>query len=219
VFYYFGNDGDGGDDDDANDDDNQEDDETNDDDEETDSDRTESDRIEIPIFSQSSIEYYEEEREKEKIDGEKKMMRGDAHVTLTPVIDTQKTDEQVQSSSVSSDFTSKIQNLENPSPADNEIASLMDTTAKKPTSTPTTSEATTIVRALLDFAYVFRFKDRVTNMERDLSELKQVDQYAQAISLIPATVDRYMDNKLGEAIYKAIQSHNAECIEEAQAEK
>ncbi|GJS09378.1 hypothetical protein Tco_0366174 [Tanacetum coccineum] len=71
--------------------------------------------------------------------------------------------------------------------------------------TPTTSEATTVVPALLDFASVFRFNDRVTNLERDLSELKQVDQYAQAISLIPAIIDRYMDNKLGEAIHEAIQ--------------
>ncbi|GJU60093.1 hypothetical protein Tco_1237859 [Tanacetum coccineum] len=46
----------------------------------------------------------------------------DAHVTLTPVLDTQKTDERVQSSSVSSDLTSKLLNLKNPS-----IASLMVT--------------------------------------------------------------------------------------------
>nr|GEX68984.1 hypothetical protein [Tanacetum cinerariifolium] len=50
-------------------------------------------------------------------------------------------------------------------------------------------------------------------------ELKQVDQYAQAISLIPAIMDRYMDNKLGEAIFKVIQSHNVKCKEEAQDEK
>ncbi|GKC79537.1 hypothetical protein Tco_1130311 [Tanacetum coccineum] len=37
--------------------------------------------------------------------------------------------EQQQSSSVSSDFTSKLLNLENPSPADNEIASLLETSA------------------------------------------------------------------------------------------
>ncbi|GKF52746.1 hypothetical protein Tco_0159656, partial [Tanacetum coccineum] len=54
----------------------------------------------------------------------------DAHVTLTPVLDTQKTDEHVQSSFVSSDFTSKLLNLENPSLADTEIASLMDATAR-----------------------------------------------------------------------------------------
>ncbi|GKA01607.1 hypothetical protein Tco_0674272, partial [Tanacetum coccineum] len=85
-----------------------------------------------------------------------------------------------------------------------------------PTPTPTTSKATTAVPALPDFASVFRFNDRVTNLERDLSEMKQVDHYAQSISLIPAIMDRYMDNKLGEAIHKAIKSHNAECRKEAQ---
>ncbi|GKF74706.1 hypothetical protein Tco_0221038, partial [Tanacetum coccineum] len=54
----------------------------------------------------------------------------DAHVTLTTVHDTQKTDGTMQSSSVSSDFTSKLLNLKNPSPTDNEIASLMDTTVR-----------------------------------------------------------------------------------------
>ncbi|GKE92213.1 hypothetical protein Tco_1573308 [Tanacetum coccineum] len=49
--------------------------------------------------------------------------------------------------------------------------------------------------------------------------MKQVDQYAQAISYIPAIVDRYINNKLGEVIHKAILSHNAECREKAQAEK
>nr|GEV88093.1 hypothetical protein [Tanacetum cinerariifolium] len=54
----------------------------------------------------------------------------DAHVTLTPVLNTQKIDEPLQSSYVSSYFTSKILNLENPSLADNKIASLMDTTVR-----------------------------------------------------------------------------------------
>ncbi|GKD64209.1 hypothetical protein Tco_1306317, partial [Tanacetum coccineum] len=60
----------------------------------------------------------------------------DAHVTLTPVLDTQKTNEHVQSSFVSSDFTSKLLNLENPSLADTEIASLMDATARHATEIP-----------------------------------------------------------------------------------
>ncbi|GJX00995.1 hypothetical protein Tco_0184908 [Tanacetum coccineum] len=60
----------------------------------------------------------------------------DAHVTLTPVLDTQKADEPVQSSSISSNFTSKLRNLENPSPADNEIASLMETLARHATTIP-----------------------------------------------------------------------------------
>nr|GEU66199.1 hypothetical protein [Tanacetum cinerariifolium] len=113
----------------------------------------------------------------------------------------------------------KLLNLENVSPDVKEIASLIDTATipppppffnplsqqATPTPTPTTSEATTIVPTLPDFASEFIFNDRVTNLERDLFQLKQVDQYAQAISLIPAIMDRYMDNKLDEAIHKAIQ--------------
>ncbi|GJT58255.1 hypothetical protein Tco_0993309 [Tanacetum coccineum] len=144
-----------------------------------------------------------------------KQVEEDAHVTLTPVLDIQITDEPVQSSSVSSDFTRKLLNLENPSLADNEIASLMDTTVRHeepgsqtsplytipitvvfeityvcittiplpppffnpplqqatPTLTPTTSEATTSFPLLLDFSYVFKFNDRVTNWEKDLSAI------------------------------------------------
>ncbi|GJT98539.1 hypothetical protein Tco_1094057 [Tanacetum coccineum] len=173
----------------------------------------------------------------------------DAHVTLTPVLDTQKADEPVQISSVSSNFTSKLLNLENPSLADNEIASLMETSARHAmkvpentsgftttipppppffnpllqqatlTLTPTTSEATTSFPLLLDFSSIFRFTDRVTNLEKDLSEIKQVDHYAQALSSIPAIVDRYMDNKLREAINKSILAYNLDCRQEAQDEK
>nr|GEU70866.1 hypothetical protein [Tanacetum cinerariifolium] len=53
----------------------------------------------------------------------------DAHVTLTPVLDAQKTGGLTQSSFVSSDITSKLLSLANLSSPDNEIASLMDTTA------------------------------------------------------------------------------------------
>ncbi|GKA28233.1 hypothetical protein Tco_0714401 [Tanacetum coccineum] len=60
----------------------------------------------------------------------------DAHVTLTPVIEAQKANKPVQSSSVSFDFTSKLLNLENPSPADNEIASLLETSAHHATAIP-----------------------------------------------------------------------------------
>ncbi|GKA41210.1 hypothetical protein Tco_0733803 [Tanacetum coccineum] len=74
-----------------------------------------------------------------------------------------------------------------------------------PTPTPTTSEATTLFPTLPDFSSVFKFNDRVTKLETDLSKAKQVDQYAQAISFIPAIVDYYINNKLGETIHKAIQ--------------
>ncbi|GKD49736.1 hypothetical protein Tco_1278712 [Tanacetum coccineum] len=75
------------------------------------------------------------------------------------------------------------------------------------TPTPTATEATTSFPALLDFSSVFKFNDRVTNLEKDLSELKQVNQYAKALSFIPAIVDAYLGSKLGDAIKAAVQSH------------
>nr|GEZ52129.1 hypothetical protein [Tanacetum cinerariifolium] len=108
----------------------------------------------------------------------------DAHVTLTLALEIKNTDEPIQSSSVSFEFTSKFLNLENPSPANNEIALLMETSAR---------QATEFLKSHLVLLKLF------------LHHL--------------TILDRYMDNKLGEAIHKAIQSHNAECIKEAQVEK
>nr|GEZ37058.1 hypothetical protein [Tanacetum cinerariifolium] len=169
----------------------------------------------------------------------------------------------MQSSSISSDFTNKLLNFENASPAKNEIASSMDTTIHHeepssqttslyivpitvilkitsvfittippplpllnplsqqatPTPTQTASEVTTLFPTLPDFSSVFKFNDGVTNLESDMSEMKQFNRYAQAISFILAILDHYIDNKLGAAIQQAIKSHTTECREEALAEK
>ncbi|GJW01067.1 hypothetical protein Tco_1556318 [Tanacetum coccineum] len=113
----------------------------------------------------------------------------DAHMTLTTVHDTQKTKGLMQSSFVSSDFTKKLLNFENVSPSNNEIASLMNTIVRHEEPS--------------DFSSIFKFNDRVTKLETGLSEMKQVNQYAQAIYSIHAIIDHYIDNKLGEAIHKA----------------
>ncbi|GKB43043.1 hypothetical protein Tco_0887985 [Tanacetum coccineum] len=100
-----------------------------------------------------------------------------------------KADEPVQSSSVSSEFTSKLLNLENPSPANNEIASLMETSARHATTVPENASGFTTT-----IPPPPQFNDRVTNMEKDMSEIKQVDQEeAQAkkreyIELVDSTV-------------------------------
>nr|GFC47915.1 hypothetical protein [Tanacetum cinerariifolium] len=88
-----------------------------------------------------------------------------------------------------------------------------------PTLTPITYEPSTSFPVLPNFSSVFKFNERVTSLEKDLLEMKQVDQYAKSLSLIPSIVDRYMDNKLGEAINNAIQAHIFYCREEAQAGK
>nr|GEV30058.1 retrovirus-related Pol polyprotein from transposon TNT 1-94 [Tanacetum cinerariifolium] len=240
------NDSKGENDNDANDDHNQEDDDTYDDNEETDK------KIDD-----------EETMDEEEDDEVTKELYNDVNVNLgnrdADMIDPN----QVQSSSVFLEFTSKLLNLENPSLADNEIASLMETTVlhkeprsytsylytvpvtatpdvtsvftttihpsppffnplpqqATPTLTPTTSEATTSFPSLSDFSSLFTLNDRVTNLEKDLSEIKQVDEYAQALSSILAIVDCYINNKLGETVQKAIVEHNLESREEAQAEK
>ncbi|GJU95681.1 hypothetical protein Tco_1320437 [Tanacetum coccineum] len=238
-----GDDDDGNDSNDDDDDDNQEGDDTNDDDEETDSDRTDSDIIKTHVLNQSNTEYYEEEEEKindeETMDDEEddevtKELYKDVNVNLgnedTEMTNADqggseqhnKADEPVQSSFVSSDFTSKLLNLENPSPADNEITSLMETSNRHATTIlEITSGFTTTIQIVMQrqFLKSHLFNDRVTNLEKDLSEIKQVDQYAQALSSIPTIVDRYIDNKVGEAINKAIQAHNLDCRQEAQDEK
>ncbi|GJS68211.1 hypothetical protein Tco_1097530 [Tanacetum coccineum] len=67
-----------------------------------------------------------------------KELYGDVNVNLgnddIEMID--KVDEPVQSSSVSSEFTSKLLNLKNLSLVDNEIASLMETSARYATAIP-----------------------------------------------------------------------------------
>ncbi|GKC33620.1 hypothetical protein Tco_1046004 [Tanacetum coccineum] len=138
------------------DDDKQEGDDTNDDNEETDNTKiTNADQgasEQQNVSQESGFEQVEE----------------DAHVTLTLVLDTQKADELVQSSSVSSDFTSKLLNLVNPSPVDNEC--FIDGNLSP------SCYVTTSFPSLLDFSSVFRFNDRVTNLENDQSEIKQVAQ-------------------------------------------
>ncbi|GKE42083.1 hypothetical protein Tco_1469367, partial [Tanacetum coccineum] len=144
-------------------------DDDSDDNDESDDERTKSDRDEIPDPNKTNEEHDEEEEEyddefnieeDEKMDEEEddevtkelykdsgyEQEEEDAHVTLTPVLDTQKTGGPTQRSFVSFDFTSKLLNLDNPSPTDNEIASLMDTTTHHATSIPeiTSSFTTTI---------------------------------------------------------------------------
>nr|GEU73487.1 hypothetical protein [Tanacetum cinerariifolium] len=173
-------------------------DDDSDDNDESDDKRTESNNDEIPDPNKSNEEHDEEEeyvdefniKEDEKIDEEEddevtkelykdsrfEQEEEDAHVTLTHVLDTQKTEGPTQRSSVSSDSTSKLLNLDNPSHTNTMIASLMDTTVHHeitsattvpppppffiplqqeatPTPTPTTSEATASFTYLLNFAY------------------------------------------------------------------
>nr|GEU33234.1 hypothetical protein [Tanacetum cinerariifolium] len=133
----------------------------------------------------------------------------DAHVTLTPVLGTQKADESVQSSYVSSDFTSKLLNLENPSLADNKISSLTKTPVPHTTSFPEFTSGFTTTTPL---------PPSVSSLESKIAELKQTNQFAVAVSLISGIVDKYLASKMKEAVSVPVQLQTNKLKEEAQAE-
>ncbi|GKE74418.1 hypothetical protein Tco_1536459, partial [Tanacetum coccineum] len=66
---------------------------------------------------------------------------------------------------------------------------------QKSTSTsPPTTEATNLKSVLLDFASVFQFNNRVTKLEKDVSELKKDDPLKTQVT---ALVDDHLDARLG----------------------
>ncbi|GJV24148.1 hypothetical protein Tco_1376843 [Tanacetum coccineum] len=73
------------------------------------------------------------------------------------------------------------------------ITPLPQQSTPTPTSAPTTNTTTTSILALPDFSSLYGFDRRVSVLEKELSQLKQVDYFAQLLdtikSQIPAMVD------------------------------
>ncbi|GJW87014.1 hypothetical protein Tco_0162354 [Tanacetum coccineum] len=195
------------DDDDANDDNNQE---EKIDDEET-IDEEEDDEVTKELYDDVNVNLGNEDTDMINADqggssqqnvsqesGFEKIEEDD-HVTLTSVLETQKTDEPVLSSSVSSDFTSKLLNLENPSLADNEIASLMVTTTRHATTIPK------ITSSVLDFATPVIEKNVIKALEAAVlarSSSQPKSTYEAAASLSEFELTKILIDKM-----KEIKSH------------
>ncbi|GJV80771.1 hypothetical protein Tco_1516641 [Tanacetum coccineum] len=173
--------GDSGEEDDDDDKDDTEDDEGNDDGDDSDHERTESDRDENPNLNQSIEEYEEKEEEnvdeftykEDDTDNAKEENEEELDDAEELYKDVNKTKGHTQSSSVSSEFTEKLLNFKNVSPVNNEIDSFMDTTVRHEEPSGHTSSLYTVPVTVIP---EITFNDRVTNLERDLSEMKQVDQ-------------------------------------------
>ncbi|GJW18203.1 hypothetical protein Tco_0025639 [Tanacetum coccineum] len=131
----------------------------------------------------------------------------DAHVTLSTV--PQKTEVPVTSSSHSSDLASKFLNFSDISYTDAEIISPMDVHYTPPSShnhyhpsllqqststPPPTTKATNPQSLLPDFASVFQFNNRVSALEKDVSELKKDDPLKTQVT---ALVHEHLDARLG----------------------
>nr|GEY34677.1 retrovirus-related Pol polyprotein from transposon TNT 1-94 [Tanacetum cinerariifolium] len=146
----------------------------------------------------------------------------DTHVTLTLV----NPDGQQQSSSVSSQF---VRSMLNPT-LDAEIDSLFETTSQMdvpaltivasltlsaptltpstiPTistvpqaPTPSTTAPSTLLQDLPNFGSLFRFDHRLKTLEDNFSKFVQTNQFDGVVSSIIKIVQRYMDQRMNEAV-------------------
>ncbi|GJW54693.1 hypothetical protein Tco_0098778 [Tanacetum coccineum] len=73
-----------------------------------------------------------------------------------------------------------------------------------PILTPATTTSSSL-QNLPNFASLFGFDYRLKALEDNFSELRQTNQYAEALSSIPGIVDQYLANKMQEAVDVAVQ--------------
>ncbi|GJZ81198.1 hypothetical protein Tco_0646192 [Tanacetum coccineum] len=92
------------------------------------------------------------------------------------------------------------------------IQPLQQTLVSTPTIVPSTS-----LQNLPTFGSLFKFEDRVKSLEDDFSEFKQTNLFAEAVSLIPDIIDKYLANQMNEAVKAAVQLQSDRLREEAHA--
>ncbi|GKA70343.1 hypothetical protein Tco_0776407, partial [Tanacetum coccineum] len=106
-------------------------------------------------------------------------VKDDEHLILTTVHDTQKTEVPLQSSS----FFNEDQGTILPPLLNKPVKS-----APTLTLTPKTATTTTSILALPDFSSMFGFDQRVSALERELSQLKQADYSAHLLETIKSQI-------------------------------
>ncbi|GJR64532.1 hypothetical protein Tco_0010597 [Tanacetum coccineum] len=156
----------------------------------------------------------------------------DTHVTLTPVNpDGQQQSSSVSSGFVSNMLNPNQdtgvddifgQHTEATSLIDTPVTAIVEPSFSAPTNRPPTpnplviqiqqppilTPATTTsssLQNLPNFASLFGFDYRLKALEDNFSELRQTNQYAEALSSIPGIVDQYLANKMQEAVDVAVQ--------------
>ncbi|GKE72788.1 hypothetical protein Tco_1534829, partial [Tanacetum coccineum] len=83
-----------------------------------------------------------------------------------------------------------------------------------PILTPATTTSS-LLQNLPNFASLFGFDYRLKALEDNFSELRQTNQYAEALSSIPGIVDQYLANKMKEAVDVAVQLKYDRILEES----
>nr|GFA99464.1 hypothetical protein [Tanacetum cinerariifolium] len=83
--------------------------------------------------------------------------------------------------------------------------------------TPPTTAPSTLLQDLPNFGSLFGFDHRLKTLEANFSEFVQTNQFARAVSSVPGIVERYMDQRINEAVKVAIQIQSDRLCDEAQA--
>ncbi|GJZ32318.1 hypothetical protein Tco_0577754 [Tanacetum coccineum] len=87
-----------------------------------------------------------------------------------------------------------------------------------PIPTPTKTKATTSTTDVFESETLTAFHQRITNLEKDVKELKIVDHSAALLSTIksevPNAVKEYLGTSLDDALHKVLQKHLADIIKE-----
>ncbi|GJR71015.1 hypothetical protein Tco_0017080 [Tanacetum coccineum] len=87
-----------------------------------------------------------------------------------------------------------------------------------PTSTTITTNPTTTLPEILNFASLFGFERRVSALETEMSEFKKTNQFAEVVSSIPGIVDNYLSSKLKDAVEVDVQLQSNKLRDESQVE-
>ncbi|GKD54301.1 hypothetical protein Tco_1287688, partial [Tanacetum coccineum] len=85
-------------------------------------------------------------------------------------------------------------------------------------STTTTTIPTTTLPEIPNFASLFGFERRVSSLETELSELKQTNQFAEALSSILGIVHNNLASQMKDAVNMVVQLKSNKLKDEAQAE-
>nr|GEV20020.1 hypothetical protein [Tanacetum cinerariifolium] len=83
--------------------------------------------------------------------------------------------------------------------------------------TPPTTAPSNLLQDLLNFGSLFGFNHPLKTLEANFSEFVQTNQFTGAVSFIPRIFQRYIDQRMNEAVKVAIQIQSDRLLDEAQA--
>ncbi|GJV18391.1 hypothetical protein Tco_1367411 [Tanacetum coccineum] len=179
--------------------------------------------IVMMIIAMMMMEFNEEEYE--EIYGDVNISLKNGNQVKDDVQATQKTEGLIPSSSIFSDYAAKYLNFDNIPPVDIEVVSMLDINVQH--EVPCTSPLLTILMSvILEHTIVNPpkivtsalsttiYSLLITDLEKDVKELKTTDHSAALLSTIksevPKAINEYLGTSLDDALHKVLKKHLAD---------